>query len=69
MCKMTACPGDEESVAARIVVKFWEERPMLKQYIDLGLIGSVAVKFVDMNDMEVNARTHKLLELVDNRHK
>jgi hypothetical protein len=41
----------------------------LKQHIDLGLIASVIVKFVDMDDMEVNARTHKLLELVDNRHK
>jgi hypothetical protein len=64
-----ARPDDEEGVAARIVVKLWEERPMLKQHIDMGLIGSVIVRFVDMDDMEINARTHKLLELVDNRHK
>jgi phenylacetate-CoA ligase len=69
LCKIMARPGDEEDVATRIVVKLWEERPMLKQHIDIGLIGSVTVRFVDMDDMEVNARTHKLLELVDHRHK
>jgi hypothetical protein len=42
---------------------------MIKQHVNLGLIGPVTVKFVDLDDMQVNDRTSKLLELVDNRHK
>lgn len=45
LCKIMARPGDEEGVAARIVAKLWEERPMLKQHIDLGLIAPVTVNF------------------------
>lgn len=29
LCKIMARPGDEECVAARIVARLWEERPML----------------------------------------
>lgn len=62
-----ARPGDEEGVAARIVAKLWEERPMLKQHSDLGLIGPVTVNILDLVYMQANDRTSKLLELVDNR--
>jgi hypothetical protein len=64
-----ARPSDEEVVAARIVAKLWQERPMLKQHVHLGLIGPATVKFVDLDDMQANDRTSKLLELVDNQHK
>jgi len=69
LCKIMARPSDEEVVAALIVAKLWQERPMLKQHVDLGLIGPATVKFVDLDDMQVNDRTSKLLEFVDNRHK
>lgn len=51
LCKIMARPGDEECVAARIVGRLWEERPMLKQHIDMGLIGPVTVEFVDLDDV------------------
>ena len=35
LCKIMARPGDEEGVAARIVARLWEKRPMLKQHSDL----------------------------------
>lgn len=69
LCKIMARPSDEEVVAARIVAKLWQERPVLKQHVDLGLTGPVTVNFVDFDDMQVNDRTSKLLELVDNRHR
>lgn len=69
LCKIMARPGDEECVAARIVARLWEERPMLNQHSDVGLTGPVIVEFVDLHDMQVNDRMSKLLVLVDNRHK
>jgi hypothetical protein len=56
LCKIMARPSDEEVVAARIVAKLWEERPMLKQHIDMGLVGSATVRFVDLEDMQTNPR-------------
>lgn len=58
------CSGHAEQ---RILDALWTERPMLPQHIDLGLVGSVRVKFVKFEHLQVNERSGKLMNVVDLR--
>ncbi|EXK80720.1 hypothetical protein FOQG_14768 [Fusarium oxysporum f. sp. raphani 54005] len=44
-----------------------EQRPMLKQHLDMGLVAPAKVNFKSINDMRTNPRSGKLPEIVDLR--
>lgn len=59
--------GARDQLCRRVLELLWEERPMLPQHIAMGLIGSVRVRLVKFEELEVNVRSGKLMGVVDLR--
>lgn len=59
--------GARDQLCRRVLERLWEERPMLPQHIAMGLIGSVRVRLVKFEELEVNVRSGKLMGVVDLR--
>ncbi|KIM93679.1 hypothetical protein OIDMADRAFT_61321 [Oidiodendron maius Zn] len=60
-------PRDRVGATKAIAAQLKEERPMFQQHVDLRLICPLQVEFVDAKDLALNARTGKLMGLVDQR--
>jgi phenylacetate-CoA ligase len=53
----------EASAEQRVLNALWEERPMLLQHVQMGMI-RVEVEICEMRDMAVNKRSGKLMSVV-----
>ena len=60
-------PPDLVKATEAIVATLKDQRPMFQQHVDLKLICPLQVEFVDANGLTLNARTGKLMGVVDQR--
>ncbi|MER6564513.1 phenylacetate--CoA ligase family protein, partial [Streptomyces sp. NPDC001027] len=59
--------GDAEQLAASVIKRYEELRPMFAQHVRAGLINPLKVEYVPLSELRVNGRSGKIVRLIDER--
>lgn len=59
--------SDAEQFAAAVIKRYEELRPMFAQHVRAGLINPLRVEYVPQSELKVNARSGKIVRLIDER--